>query len=43
MFHASLKVNFILSQESRVKEDSENNSFIRSALDMFQGRVIKEE
>ncbi|MFH0855967.1 MAG: DNA polymerase III subunit gamma/tau [Candidatus Omnitrophota bacterium] len=43
LFHASLKVNFILSQESRVKEDSENNSFIRSALDMFQGRVIKEE
>jgi len=43
LFHTDLKVNFILSQESRVKEDSENNSFIRSALDMFQGRVIKEE
>jgi len=43
LFHANLKVNFILSQESRAKQDSENDGFIRSALDMFQGRVIKEE
>ncbi len=43
LFKVSLRVNFILSQESRQKEDKGNNPFIKSALDMFQGRVIKED
>ncbi len=43
LFRTSLKVNFVLSQETKAKEESVNNTFVRSALDMFQGRVIKEE
>lgn len=40
-----LKVNFILSQElsqKQEKEDLENNPFLKSALETFQGKVIKE-
>lgn len=43
LFNANLRVNFILSDESRQKEANGNNPFIKSALDMFQGRVIKED
>lgn len=43
LFNVNLKVNFILSAEDRQKEDNENNPFIKSALKMFEGRVIREE
>ncbi len=42
LFNASLKANFILSQEFKQKEDNQNNPFIKTALDMFGGKVIKE-
>lgn len=37
-----VRVNFILSQELKHKDESENNPAIKSALEMFHGRVIKE-
>lgn len=43
LLNENLKVNFILSKEAKQKENSENSSFIKSALDVFNGRVIKEE
>ncbi|MDP2941129.1 MAG: DNA polymerase III subunit gamma/tau [Candidatus Omnitrophota bacterium] len=43
LLNANLRVNFILSEELRQGEDARNNSFIKTALDMFDGRVIKEE
>ena len=39
----SLKVNFTLSKEEKQKEAHENSPFIKSALDMFGARFIKEE
>lgn len=42
-FSADLRVNFVFSQEEHKHRDTaEGNNFIRSALDMFDGRVIKE-
>jgi len=38
-----LRVNFILSKERLEKEDVGGNSFVKSALDAFKGRIIKEE
>jgi DNA polymerase-3 subunit gamma/tau len=43
LFNTNLKVNFILSQDVKSKDDNENSIFIKSALETFQGRVIKEE
>ena len=43
LFNTNLRVNFILSQEFKQREDNGNNTFIKSALDMFDGRVVKEE
>jgi len=43
LFNTNLKVNFILSEQGRQKEDNGNSPFIKSALEMFDGRVIKEE
>ena len=43
LFNVNLKVNFILSAQNLRKEDSEKNPFVKSALEMFEGRVIKEE
>ncbi|MFA6350449.1 MAG: DNA polymerase III subunit gamma/tau [Candidatus Omnitrophota bacterium] len=40
---ANLKVNFILAKEESVKNDISFHPVVRSALDMFNGRVIKEE
>jgi len=42
LFNTALKANFILSQEFKQKEDSQNNPFIKTALEMFGGKVIKE-
>jgi len=43
LLNTNLRVSFILSQDFKRKEESENNPFLKSALDMFGGRVIKEE
>ena len=43
IFNSKLRVNFILSKETvSKKEDNDNNPFLKSALEMFKGRVIKE-
>ena len=43
LFNANLNVNFILLEEKLHKENNENDSFIKSALETFKGRVIREE
>jgi len=43
LFNAAFRVNFILSEQLMQKEDNGNSPFIKSALEMFDGRVIKEE
>lgn len=42
-FNVDLRVNFVFSQEEHRHNDSnEDDNFIKSALDVFSGRVIKE-
>ncbi|MDO9573116.1 MAG: DNA polymerase III subunit gamma/tau [Candidatus Omnitrophota bacterium] len=41
--NVNLKVNFILTEQVRQGTDAHSNPFIKSALEMFGGRVIKEE
>jgi len=43
LLHTSLRVNFTLSQEAKTKENTQDSTFVKSALQMFGGRVIKEE
>ncbi|MBM3250480.1 MAG: DNA polymerase III subunit gamma/tau [Candidatus Omnitrophica bacterium] len=43
MLSAKLRINFILSAEEKQKEIRQDSAFIKSALDVFGGRVIKEE
>ncbi|OGX44329.1 MAG: DNA polymerase III, subunit gamma and tau [Omnitrophica WOR_2 bacterium RIFCSPLOWO2_12_FULL_51_8] len=43
LLNVNLRVNFILSEELKQGEDDRNNSFIKTALEMFDGRVIREE
>jgi DNA polymerase-3 subunit gamma/tau len=38
-----LRVSFILSAETKPKSDDSGNTFIRSVMDVFGGRVVKEE
>jgi DNA polymerase-3 subunit gamma/tau len=40
--NAPLRVNFILVEEGRYDHDVHNNPFVKSALDMFGGRVVRE-
>ena len=40
--NASLRVNFVLVTQARHDHDVHNNPFIKSALDMFGGRVVRE-
>jgi DNA polymerase-3 subunit gamma/tau len=40
---ANLRVNFILSAQEKHKQESENNPFVKSALDMFGGKVVGED
>jgi len=40
--NVALRVNFILSAEMRQEMDTRSNPFIKSALEMFGGRVVKE-
>ncbi|MDD5774388.1 MAG: DNA polymerase III subunit gamma/tau [Candidatus Omnitrophica bacterium] len=42
LFHAGLKLNFVLSQEEKNPEDSLHHPIVQSAMDMFNARVIKE-
>jgi len=42
LFNINAKVNFILSKEALQKEAEESNPLLRSALEAFQGRVIRE-
>ena len=39
----NIRVNFMLSKEVEQKNNTEANSFIKSALNTFNGRVVKEE
>ncbi|MBU4346103.1 MAG: DNA polymerase III subunit gamma/tau [Candidatus Omnitrophica bacterium] len=41
--NARLRVNFILSKEAAVEKSESEDSFIKSALQMFKGRVIKRD
>ncbi|OGX18516.1 MAG: DNA polymerase III, subunit gamma and tau [Omnitrophica WOR_2 bacterium RBG_13_44_8b] len=43
LFNTDFRLNFILSQEVKDRQNETNNTFIKSALEMFNGRVIKEE
>ena len=42
LFNINVRVNFVLSKETLQKEVEENNPLLRSALEAFQGRVIRE-
>jgi len=42
LLNTNLRVNFILSQEIAQKVDSQDSSFIKSALAAFKARVIRE-
>lgn len=37
-----LRVNFVLVEQGRYEHDVHNNPFVKSALDMFGGRVVRE-
>ncbi|MDD5097907.1 MAG: hypothetical protein PHU59_05430, partial [Candidatus Omnitrophica bacterium] len=41
--NADLRVNFILAEQVKQGTDAHSNPFIKSALEMFGGRVVKEE
>ncbi len=41
--NADLKVNFILVAEMKRETDARSNPFVKSAIDMFGGRVVKED
>lgn len=44
LLHANLRVHFIISEEVRKREDTTSSSpFVKSAMDMFHGRVVREE
>jgi DNA polymerase-3 subunit gamma/tau len=40
--NTELRVNFVLTAEMKQNADAQSNPFIKSALDMFGGRVVKE-
>jgi len=41
--NAPLRVSFVLSAEAKPKADDSGNTFIRSVMDVFGGRVVKED
>lgn len=41
--NADLRINFILTAQMRQESDTRSNPFVKSAIEMFGGRVIKEE
>ncbi|MFA5118949.1 MAG: DNA polymerase III subunit gamma/tau [Candidatus Omnitrophota bacterium] len=42
VFNTALKVYFVLSDEQKQEHNSMENPIVRSAIDMFQGRIVKE-
>ncbi len=42
VFNTALKVYFVLSEEQKQEHNSMENPIVRSAMDMFQGRIVKE-
>jgi len=40
--NADLRINFILVAQAKHEQDAHSNPFVKSALDMFGGRVVKE-
>ncbi|MCG8430961.1 MAG: DNA polymerase III subunit gamma/tau [Candidatus Omnitrophica bacterium] len=40
---ASMRVNFVLTQEERPSSDADDHPFVKSALNTFGGRILKEE
>ena len=42
LFNARMKINFILSKETIQRAGEEEDGFLKSTLQMFKGRVIKE-
>ncbi|MFA5093485.1 MAG: DNA polymerase III subunit gamma/tau [Candidatus Omnitrophota bacterium] len=40
---SNLKVNFVLSAQMHQEADTRSNPFVKSAIEMFGGRVIKED
>lgn len=43
LLNSNVRINFILSKEVAEKNDRQSDSFIKSAMNMFNGRVVKEE
>ena len=43
LLNANISINLELSAEIKQKDETENHEFIKSALDMFNGRLIKED
>jgi len=44
LLNIRIRLNFILSDEAaKIKENNNHSPFLQSALDMFKGRVIKED
>jgi DNA polymerase-3 subunit gamma/tau len=43
LLNTNLKINFVLSKEENKSEGPEEHRSVRSALEMFNGRLIKEE
>ena len=41
--NADLRMNFILVAQAKHDQDAHSNPFIKSALEMFGGRVVKED
>lgn len=42
LLNNNIRVNFVLSKETAVHKENEDNPFIKNALETFNGRVIKE-
>ncbi|MDD5080335.1 MAG: DNA polymerase III subunit gamma/tau [Candidatus Omnitrophica bacterium] len=42
LLHGHIRLDFILSKEEKPEHRAENNTVVRSALDMFNGRLIRE-
>ena len=42
LLHADIRIDFLLSKEEKSVSHSENNTTVRSALDLFNGRLIRE-
>jgi len=40
--NAELRINFILAAQAKQEQDARSNPFVKSALEMFGGRVVKE-